>query len=93
MFTRSDAAFVKAAAWKIRLQPETMKKLSNLFLQIGYAGDVARLNVGKELQLHRAMALADERVAQGRLPHELSCSHPRKVGLSQKPRCCAAEEC
>lgn len=48
-FAPEDAAFAKAAAWKIRLQPETMKGLSNLFLQIDYAGDVARLKVGKEL--------------------------------------------
>ena len=45
----SDSAFDQAALWRIEVKPEALERLSNIFLEINYVGDVARLYSGDEL--------------------------------------------
>ncbi|MEO8451568.1 MAG: beta-galactosidase, partial [Gemmatimonadota bacterium] len=45
----SDSAFDQAAVWSIAMKPEAFEGLSDIFLDIRYAGDVARLSSGGEL--------------------------------------------
>ena len=44
-----DAAFDQAAKWRLRLPQEPLQGLSDLFLKIEYAGDVARLQNASHL--------------------------------------------
>ena len=44
-----DSDFDRAAAWRIVLPAHALDGLSNVFLQIQYFGDVARLNAGQRL--------------------------------------------
>jgi hypothetical protein len=44
-----DAAFDQAAKWRLRLPQEPLQGLSDLFLKIEYAGDVARLQNASRL--------------------------------------------
>ena len=45
----SDSAFDQAGVWSIGVQPAALEGLSNLFLEIRYAGDVGRLYAGRDL--------------------------------------------
>jgi hypothetical protein len=45
----TDADFGRAAEWQLVLPPDALQGLSNLYLQIVYLGDVARLYAGKRL--------------------------------------------
>jgi beta-galactosidase len=45
----SDSAFDSAAIWRIGVRPEALDDVSNVFLDIPYAGDVARLYAGGRL--------------------------------------------
>jgi hypothetical protein len=45
----SDSAFDQAAVWRIDVKPPTLAGLSDVFLDIHYFGDVARLYSGGEL--------------------------------------------
>ena len=45
----SDSAFDQAGVWKLTVAPDALRGLSNLFLEIRYAGDIARLYAGSEL--------------------------------------------
>ncbi|GAC1516943.1 MAG: hypothetical protein NVS1B4_15280 [Gemmatimonadaceae bacterium] len=45
----SDSAFDRAAVWRVRVAPRALEGVSNVFLDIRYAGDVARLASGDEL--------------------------------------------
>jgi hypothetical protein len=44
-----DADFDQAAEWRLHLPPDALDGLSNLYLQIEYVGDVARLYAGERL--------------------------------------------
>lgn len=44
-----DAAFAKAAQWSIDIPADALHGLSEVFLEIHYKGDVARLNAGQRL--------------------------------------------
>jgi hypothetical protein len=45
----TDADFDQAAEWRLHLPPDALDGLSNLYLQIAYVGDVARLYAGERL--------------------------------------------
>lgn len=45
----SDSAFEGAARWRLTLSPDALRGLSDLFLDIRYAGDIGRLSAGREL--------------------------------------------
>jgi hypothetical protein len=45
----TDADFDQAAEWRLHLPPDALDGLSNLYLQIEYVGDVARLYAGERL--------------------------------------------
>jgi hypothetical protein len=45
----SDSAFERAARWRIDLPPDALAGKDDLFLDVRYAGDVARLYAGGEL--------------------------------------------
>ena len=45
----SDAAFSQAAKWSLVLPPGVMDDLSELFLEVSYQGDVARLSAAHQL--------------------------------------------
>ena len=44
-----EAVWATAARWSITLPPDALEGLSELYLQVGYHGDVARLTAGNEL--------------------------------------------
>ncbi len=45
----NDSAFAKAAVWRIGVPARALEGLSNVFLDISYVGDVARLYSGEDL--------------------------------------------
>jgi beta-galactosidase len=45
----TEATFAAAAQWRVELGPDPLRGLSNLFLRVDYAGDVARLSDGDHL--------------------------------------------
>jgi len=44
-----DADFSRAAAWILKIPQQSMTGLSDIYLRIGYAGDVARLSLDGRL--------------------------------------------
>jgi beta-galactosidase len=45
----SEAVWKNAACWSIAISPDALDGLSELYLQVSYGGDVARLSAGNEL--------------------------------------------
>jgi hypothetical protein len=45
----SDSAWAQAGRWRIAVPPDALEGLSDVFLQVRWAGDVARLYAGDEL--------------------------------------------
>jgi beta-galactosidase len=45
----AEATFAAAAQWRVELSPDSLHGLSNLFLNVDYTGDVARLSAGDHL--------------------------------------------
>lgn len=45
----AEGDFAKSAAWSLTIPAQSMDGLSDVYVRIGYAGDIARLYEGKKL--------------------------------------------